>query len=63
MSLVVFAVIPFMIFNGWLQGKAKLRLEGGEVVGGEIVQENVNNIKTVRAMNTIKHTFERFDKV
>lgn len=43
MSLVVLAVIPLMIFNGWMAGRAKLALEGGEVVGGNIVQENVNN--------------------
>jgi ATP-binding cassette subfamily B (MDR/TAP) protein 1 len=63
MSFCVLAVIPLMIINGAIQGKARMAMGEGEAVGSSIVQENVNNLKTVRAMNTMDVQMERFDKL
>jgi len=46
-----------------IQGKARVAMGEGEAVGSSIVQENVNNLKTVRAMNTLDLTMKRFDKL
>lgn len=62
MSCCVLAVIPLLVLSGVIQGKARNAMEGsGEGTGAEIVQENVSNLKTVRGMNTLSDTLDRFD--
>jgi len=46
-------MIPFIALAGKLSSKANQFIEDGTIPGGEIVQENVSNLKTVRAMNCL----------
>lgn len=55
-------MIPFIALSGKLSSKAQALVEDGTIPGGEIVQENVANLKTVRAMNCLDNTLLRFDK-
>jgi len=55
-------MIPFIALAGKLSSKANQFIEDGTIPGGEIVQENVGNLKTVRAMNCLDNTFQRFDQ-
>jgi len=42
-----------MAFSGYVQGQANIMLDDGSIPGAEVVQENISNLKTVRAMNSL----------
>ena len=61
MSLITLAVFPlFVIVNAVQMAEFGDIAGGGLSAGTSIVQENVTNIRTVRAMNTMEDTLKRF---
>ena len=63
MSLLTLVAAPVMVFVSWLDAKMWMTQydKSARDEGGNIIQENITNIKTVRAMNTMENTLERFD--
>lgn len=64
MSLCTLAAVPFMVIIQRLdmQRFEAMQKTSKNSVGSGIVQENVTNIRTVRAMNIFDETLERFEK-
>jgi len=62
MSLVVLAVVPLLAVAGAMQNEATVTIEDGSIPGGEIVHENISNLKTVRAMNCVDLSIKRFNE-
>jgi len=60
-SLCVLGVVPLICLAGYAEGAAAVAMDDGNVPGGNIVQENIANLKTIRAMNTVSNTLERFN--
>lgn len=62
MTLVTLAAVPFIVINNGLNMLRVQKMAEGatNLAGASIVQENVTNIRTVRAMNTTEHTINRF---
>lgn len=63
MSLLTLLSVPFMIIASMIDSKAWMSEydEGDRDDCSNIIQENISNIKTVRAMNTMEATLERFN--
>ena len=60
----MFAVMPIMIFVGWIETQTMVGAFNDEKGGnesGNIIQENITNIKTVRAINTVEKTIELYE--
>jgi ATP-binding cassette subfamily B (MDR/TAP) protein 1 len=58
-TLCVLAVIPLQMIAGYFESKSMMHMynDASETsVEGNIVQENITNIKTVRAINTLQNT-------
>jgi ATP-binding cassette subfamily B (MDR/TAP) protein 1 len=64
MALCVLGFFPVILILASIQMKHMSEVQkdesGNNSVGASIVQENVNNIRTVRAMNTMDDLIERF---
>jgi hypothetical protein len=61
----VLAVVPLMMIAGFFESKTTVRTiddSSQTSVEGNIVQENITNIKTVRGINTIQNTLEIYKK-
>jgi ATP-binding cassette subfamily B (MDR/TAP) protein 1 len=62
-TLCVLAVIPLQMMAGYVESKTAMHIYQDETensVEGNIVQENITNIKTVRAINTLENTLGIF---
>lgn len=59
-----FVSFPLMVIASWIETQAMTHTytEKDRDEGGNIISENITNIKTVRAMNTIEKTIEIFEK-
>jgi len=64
MSLVTIVAVPFMALGTYIeyamQQRNQKQLEKNK--GSDFIQENITNIKTVRAINTLQETLEKFQE-